>query len=74
MTSLHTQKAMNKAARMGGMAGDNRAAPLWDLSKRELIEIAMRLGALHNGGPDSVQAGVEAVNYELAGLRRAGIL
>jgi hypothetical protein len=44
--SLHTWKARDKAARMGGYAGRDEAAPLWALSKRELVEIAARLGEL----------------------------
>ncbi len=41
--SIHKWKAMDKAARMGGYAGCKEAEPLWDMSKRELVEIAMRL-------------------------------
>lgn len=46
MSSLHVWKAREKASRMGGYAGRDDAAPLWDLSKRELVEIAARLGEL----------------------------
>lgn len=42
--SIHKWKAMDKAARLGGYAGRKDAAPLWDMSKRELVEIATRLG------------------------------
>lgn len=41
--SIHTWRAREKAAAMGAFAGDDSAAPLWELSKRELIEIALRL-------------------------------
>jgi hypothetical protein len=44
--SIHTWKAREKAARMGGYAGSPAAAPLWELSKRELVEIAARLGEI----------------------------
>lgn len=43
MASIHTWKAREKAAKMGAFAGDEAALPLWELSKRELIEIALRL-------------------------------
>lgn len=51
--SIHQWKGREKAARMGGYAGFDEAAPLWDLSKRELVEIAARLGELcaDEGGP-----------------------
>lgn len=41
--SIHTGRAIAKARSMGGFAGEDCAAPLWDLPKRELIEIALRL-------------------------------
>lgn len=44
--SIHTWKAREKAARMGGYAGRVEAAPLWEMSKRELVEIAARLGEI----------------------------
>ena len=43
MASIHTHRAQAKAAQMGAYAGDESANELWDLSKRELIEIALRL-------------------------------
>jgi hypothetical protein len=46
MMSIHTWKAREKAARMGGYAGHEDAAPLWEMSKRELVEIAIRLGEI----------------------------
>ncbi|WP_141247096.1 hypothetical protein [Mesorhizobium sp. WSM3866] len=53
--SIHTWKARDKAARMGGYAGRDSAAPLWEMSKRELIEIATRLGEIcsDEGGADN---------------------
>lgn len=38
--------AMSKAARLGGYAGRPETSGLWDLSKRELVEIALRLGEI----------------------------
>jgi DNA invertase Pin-like site-specific DNA recombinase len=46
MASIHVWKAMEKAAQKGGYAGRKDSGPLWDLSKRELVEIAARLGEM----------------------------
>lgn len=40
--SIHTWKSMAVAQQRGGLAGDVDSG-LWDLSKRELLEIALRL-------------------------------
>lgn len=72
--SIHTWKSIEKAREKGAFAGEDLAVPLWNLSKRELIEIALRLGGLTAGNPDDLAAAVDAVNNEHATLRRAGII
>ncbi len=46
MTSLHIWKGIEKASRNGGYAGRSETVDVWELSKRELVEIALRLGEL----------------------------
>lgn len=48
MASIHVWKAMEKAASKGGFAGDKATLPLWELPKRELVEIALRLTMAEN--------------------------
>lgn len=77
MPSIHTHKAIEKAERQGGFAALNPARDLWDLPKRELVELVMRQAALLAGDPDATDGGTEArrnVETELRALRRAGIL
>lgn len=63
-----------KARQLGAFAGQDCAKPLWDLSKRELVEIAIRLGALTSGDCDSADAGVRAALHEHQTLVRSGIV
>ena len=74
MPSIHGWKAIEKARALGGFAGVEAALPLWELSKRELIEIALRLGALNEGECDNPQAGVNAAMNEFDALQRANII
>jgi len=74
MTSLHIDKSIAKARRMGGFAGQSRAMPLWDMSKRELVELTLRLGALAARAPDSCAAGAEMAENEHRALKANGIL
>jgi hypothetical protein len=73
MSSIHTWKAREKASRLGGYAGAPDAAHLWDLSKRELIEIALRLGQ-QCAENDSMEAAIKRVNEEFLALETNGII
>jgi hypothetical protein len=72
--SIHTGKAKDKARRLGGWAGDPRAGDLWKLSKRELAELALRLGALTTDNADDIDLALKAVNSERAALKLNGII
>lgn len=54
MPSIHSWKSINKAQLAGGFAGEDAARALWDLPKRELIEVALRLTMAENA-PDAVR-------------------
>ena len=69
MSSLHVWKARKKAESMGAYAGEECAARLWDLSKRELVELALRLTMR-----ESPEEAMAAVEVELACLRAQGIV
>ena len=69
MSSIHVWKARKKAAELGAYAGQSCAAPLWDLSKRELVELALRLTMRET--PEEATAAVEV---ELACLRAQRIV
>jgi diphthamide synthase (EF-2-diphthine--ammonia ligase) len=70
--SIHTWKAREKAARMGGYAGCDEAAPLWEMSKRELVEIAARLGEICAGG--GAEGGIARAIEEHGILKANGIV
>lgn len=72
--SIHVWKAQAKAAKLGAMAGEPEAAPLWDLSKRELVEVALRLADAINGASCDTPAAMVRVNEELAALRAQRIV
>ncbi len=72
--SIHIEKSITLADKLGGFAADPAARHLWSMSKRELVEIALRLGALCSGDCDSVEAGVRVVDHEHAALKRSGII
>lgn len=69
MSSLHVWKSRKKAAELGAFAGQDCAADLWDLSKRELVELALRLTMRET--PEEATA---TVQVELACLRSQGIV
>ena len=70
--SIHKNRAILKAKEMGGYAGDPECRDLWDLSKRELVEVALRLGERMNA--DSIQAAAEEVRGEIELLRMNGVI
>ena len=66
--SIHIWRAMAKASKMGGYAGQEKTEDLWKYSKRELVEIALRLGEIcsDEGGFDNA---LERVREERRTLR-----
>lgn len=71
MSSLHVWKARKKAVELGGFAGDERAAELWDLSKRELVELVLRLtdaGMIGDVGEAVTQAKLELETLRMQGI------
>jgi len=72
--SMHTDRARALAAQRGGFAGRDCALPLWAMSRRQLVEIAMRLGAMNAGDPDNPEAGLRAAMHEHHCLLLSGIL
>ena len=72
--SIHVSKAIALALAKGGWAGMPSVADLWELPKRELVEVALRLGAVNARHGDSVSAGRRAVLDELDALRETGIV
>jgi hypothetical protein len=74
MPSIHAWKSIEKARDAGGFAGEEGALPLWDMSKRELIEIALRLGAMAAGESDSAEHGIQVALNEYEALRLNGII
>jgi hypothetical protein len=67
--SVHVWKAINVARDKGAFAGQACSAPLWELSKRELIELALRLTMR-----ETPEEAVAAVEVELACLRAQEIV
>lgn len=58
---------MDKAAKLGAYAGLSETEDLWRLSKRELVEIALRLGEqCSDGGFDGALARVRDERETLA--------
>ena len=74
MPSIHAKNSRNVAIAKGAFAGATCAIDLWDLSKRELIEVALRLGALLEGECDNPEVGCKAVIEELQALRESGVV
>ena len=72
MMSIHTRKAREKAASMGAFAGEDVAEDLWELPKRELIEIALWLSS--EGMADDVVGAVARVLNKRHTLKRNGII
>lgn len=69
MASIHVWKSIEVAASKGGFAGDPVTLPLWELSKRELVEIALRLTMAENAA-DAMQQ----VQDEHGSLKANGII
>jgi hypothetical protein len=72
--SIHTMRAQAIAKARGGIAGNPANADLWNLNKRELVEVALRFGAQISGTPDTFEGARQAVLDELAALRSNGII
>ena len=65
------------AQRKGAWAARANANPLWDLSKRELIEVALHLAAQNSGAyDDALESGqaTKLVLDERKALKRAGLI
>lgn len=77
MASIQQTKAFNVALSKGAFSASQDYA-VWDqlvsMSKRELIEIAVRLGASAAGECDSAAAGIKAVFDEHEALKANGII
>ena len=73
MASLHVYRSMERARSKGGYAGLSAALPLWGMSKRELVEIAIRMAELSLGDGDT-EAAIHSVIEERGILRANGIL
>lgn len=67
--SIHTNRSKRIARERGGMAGNPAVADLWDLSKRELVELTLRLTMR-----EDAQEAADAVRDELTALRVNGIV
>ena len=75
MPSIHQWKAIEKANLMGAYAGNPEAVPLWDMSKRELVEIAIRLGEMTaDCDSPSVEDAIHRVKEEHRTLKGCGII
>ena len=75
--SHHTNRSIDLAASKGAWSSTPAARPLWKLSKRELVEIALHFAALATESyDDSLQNGDAAARAmaERDALKRAGIL
>ncbi len=69
MSSIHIWKSIEVAANRGGFAGDPSTLPLWELPKRELVEIALRLTMAEN-----VSDAMQQVQDERSALKANGII
>ena len=74
MPSVHTWKSIELAESKGAWAGTPIAQPLWDLSKRELLEAALHLAAQVDGSPDNPILGAHRLFQEVATLRQNGLI
>lgn len=76
MPSLHIWKSIEKAASKGAYAGSEKTVPIWEMSKRELVEIALRLGELcaDADGPYTIDNAIARVLDERRILTEQGIL
>ena len=70
MVSIHVHKAIDKANKLGALAGAPETFHLWELPKREILEIALRFALQMSGdGETSCAELVEHVDKELRILR-----
>ena len=78
MTSIHIWKSIDVARRKGAWSGNDNARPLWELSKRELVEAVLHLAACRaDPGYDAALESGEAVTEamtEITNLRAAGMI
>ena len=75
--SIHTNRAIDLAASKGAFSSTPAALPLWNLSKRELVEIVLHLAALCTDNyDDSLENGAAAdrAMEERDALHAAGLL
>ncbi len=71
--SIHVERAVASARRRGAWAGEACARDLWNLSKRELVEIGLRLAGQTLGGEDP-EAAADRCREELTVLKQQGIV
>ena len=71
--SIHVEKAVAVARGRGAWAGEACARDLWNLSKRELVEIGLRL-ADQTVGLAGPEAAADRCREELAVLKGQGIV
>ena len=71
--SMHVDRAVKVARDRGAWAGQECARDLWDLSKRELVEIGLRLADQTMGGA-GLETAVGRCREELRVLRDQGIV
>jgi hypothetical protein len=74
--SIHKWNSMEVARKKGGFAGAAENASLWDLSKRELVEISLRLASVAVGDESSLEDGraLARVSEERDALKASGVL
>jgi hypothetical protein len=75
--SFHIQRAIEVAQGKGAYAGESVNRKIWDLSKRELVEIALHLAASSTDSYDEALGGAgacERVFAEHKSLKDNGIL
>lgn len=74
--SIHTDKAFEVAQRKGAYAACSYTnwCGLMALSKRELAEVAVRLGAVAAGECDSAEVGYQRAMNERDALKANGII
>lgn len=74
MASIHVWKAIKAARAKGGSAGLEQNLPLWEMSKRELVEALLHLSALAvQCEPTAPEATARAI-AEIEALHQNGIL
>ena len=72
--SIHTWKQIEVAERKGAWASDESCWKFFDLSKRELIEAAIRLAGLVAGSDDDIALAADRLNEEVRCLRANDII